>query len=69
MCNLYSLTKSQTAIIEFTRAMKDSTGILTEPEEIEVWLTSPLEEALKLQRPMGDGFLKIVARGTKKDGE
>lgn len=28
MCNLYSLTKSQTAIIEFTRAMKDSTGNL-----------------------------------------
>jgi len=28
MCNLYSITKSQTAIIEFTRAMKDSTGNL-----------------------------------------
>ena len=28
MCNLYSLTKSQTAILEFTRAMKDSTGNL-----------------------------------------
>jgi putative SOS response-associated peptidase YedK len=28
MCNLYSLTKSQTAIIEFTRAMKDGTGNL-----------------------------------------
>jgi putative SOS response-associated peptidase YedK len=28
MCNLYSLTKGQAAIIEFTRAMKDSTGNL-----------------------------------------
>jgi hypothetical protein len=28
MCNLYSITRSQTAIIEFTRAMKDSTGNL-----------------------------------------
>lgn len=28
MCNLYSITKSQTAIIEYTRAMRDSTGNL-----------------------------------------
>jgi hypothetical protein len=28
MCNLYSITKSQTAIIEFTRTLKDSTGNL-----------------------------------------
>ena len=26
MCNLYSLTKGQAAIIAFTRALKDSTG-------------------------------------------
>ena len=28
MCNLYSITQSQTAILQFTRAMKDSTGNL-----------------------------------------
>src|ERR1700682_2235855 len=28
MCNLYSITKSQTAIIEFTRAMRDTAGTL-----------------------------------------
>ena len=28
MCNLYSLTKGQAAIIEFTRAMRDTTGNL-----------------------------------------
>jgi putative SOS response-associated peptidase YedK len=28
MCNLYSITKSQTAIIEFTRALRDTTGNL-----------------------------------------
>jgi putative SOS response-associated peptidase YedK len=43
--------------------------ILTEPEEIETWLTAPVEEALKLQRPLPDGSLKIVATGVKKDGE
>jgi len=26
--------------------------ILTKPEEIETWMTSPVEEALKLQRPL-----------------
>ncbi|PIT03888.1 hypothetical protein TSA1_26270 [Bradyrhizobium nitroreducens] len=43
--------------------------ILTEPEEIETWLTAPAEEALKLQRPLSDGILTIVARGKKEDGD
>lgn len=42
--------------------------ILTTPEEIETWMTAPTEEALKLQRPLPDGALKIVARGEGKDG-
>jgi putative SOS response-associated peptidase YedK len=43
--------------------------ILTTQEEIELWMTAPGEEALKLQRPLPDDVLKIVARGTKKDEE
>jgi putative SOS response-associated peptidase YedK len=42
--------------------------ILRSAEEIETWLTQPAEEALKLQRPLPDGALRIVARGTKEDG-
>jgi putative SOS response-associated peptidase YedK len=42
--------------------------ILTTPEEIETWLTAPAQEALRLQRPLPDGSLKIVARGEKQDG-
>jgi putative SOS response-associated peptidase YedK len=41
--------------------------ILTTPEEIETWMTAPTDEALKLQRPLPDGSLKIVARGEKRD--
>ena len=42
--------------------------ILTEPEEIGRWLAAPVGEALKLQRKLPDGALKIVARGEKEDG-
>src|SRR4051794_21614887 len=30
---------------------------------------TPAEEALRLQRPLADGSLTIVARGERKDGE
>jgi hypothetical protein len=30
-------------------------------------MAAPAEEALKLQRPLRDGALRIVARGTKED--
>jgi len=36
-------------------------------DEVEPWLTAPLYEALKLQRPLADGVLRIVARGVKED--
>ena len=35
--------------------------------EIEHWMTAPVEEALKLQRPLADGSLKIVMIGEKED--
>jgi putative SOS response-associated peptidase YedK len=42
--------------------------ILREPNAPETWLAAPTEEAPKLQRPLPDWSLKIVARGEKEDG-
>ncbi|MBB4054044.1 putative SOS response-associated peptidase YedK [Devosia subaequoris] len=47
--------------------MKAMPVILTEPDEIEIWLTAPKEEAIKLQRPLPDGVLEIVAVGKMQD--
>jgi hypothetical protein len=41
--------------------------ILTAPEVYETWLTAPVDAALKLQRPLPDGMLEIVAEGARSD--
>jgi putative SOS response-associated peptidase YedK len=41
--------------------------ILTTEAEIEQWMTAPTRDALKLQRPLPDGALKIVLTGEKED--
>ena len=41
--------------------------ILTDPDQLEVWLSSPWNEASALQHSLPDGSLKIVARGERKD--
>lgn len=42
--------------------------ILTVPEDVEAWLTAPWPDAARLQRPLPDGALRVVARGEKADG-
>lgn len=42
--------------------------LLTTPEELEVWLRAPWDEARHLQRPLPDGALQIVADGKREDG-
>jgi putative SOS response-associated peptidase YedK len=41
--------------------------ILTREEELETWMAAPWPEAARLQRPLPDGPLRIVARGERKD--
>jgi len=41
--------------------------ILSRPEEWRIWLSADTAEALKLQRPLPDGLLQIVAEGTRAD--
>jgi putative SOS response-associated peptidase YedK len=41
--------------------------ILRTREEIDLWMAVPMPDALKLQRPLSDGSLSIVARGEKMD--
>jgi putative SOS response-associated peptidase YedK len=42
-------------------------AILTTAEECDAWLSAPLAGALKLQRPLPDGALQIVAMVEKPD--
>ena len=41
--------------------------ILSTETEIEQWMTAPADQALKLQRPLPDGTLKIVMTGERED--
>jgi len=42
--------------------------IIRTREEIDVWMNAPWGEAGSLQRPLRDGVLEVVARGSKQDG-
>ncbi len=61
------LTTEPNAIVAPVHA-KAMPVILMGAAEIERWMTAPPVEALKLQTPLPDGALRIVARGSRHDG-
>jgi putative SOS response-associated peptidase YedK len=65
--HLYAFLTTEANAEVFAIHPKAMPVILTTPDEFETWMTAPAEEALKLQRPLPDGALKIVARGVKED--
>ena len=41
--------------------------VLTTPEELDLWMNAPINEALSLQRPLADGVVRIVRSGVQED--
>jgi putative SOS response-associated peptidase YedK len=64
--NLVSPARASAAAPAFAAAARYPV-ILRTPDDVETWMTASADEALKLQRPLPGGALKIVARGEKED--
>ncbi|WP_061932453.1 SOS response-associated peptidase [Aureimonas sp. AU22] len=61
------LTTSANAVVAPTHP-KAMPVILTETDEMDLWLEAPWAEAKILQRPLPDEALRIVAKGERSDG-
>ena len=68
-CNLFAFLTTDANALIATIHPKAMPAILTTSEEIETWLSAPVPDAMRLQRPLRDGVLEIVARGAREDGE
>jgi putative SOS response-associated peptidase YedK len=67
-CDLYAFLTTEPNAEVGAIHPKAMPVILTKARELETWLAAPWPEATRLQRPLPDGSLRIVARGAKLDG-
>lgn len=67
-CDLYAFLTTEPNAEVGAIHPKGMPVILTEAQDLETWLAAPWSDASRLQRPLSDGLLKIVARGAKLDG-
>jgi putative SOS response-associated peptidase YedK len=64
---LYAFLTTQANAVVAPVHSKAMPVLLTTPDEQAAWLSAPLEEALKLQRPLPDDALRMVAMVEKAD--
>jgi putative SOS response-associated peptidase YedK len=67
-CDLYAFLTTEANAEVAPIHPKAMPVILTNEEEVDVWLNAPTPIAMELQRPLPDGMLQIVARGARQDG-
>jgi putative SOS response-associated peptidase YedK len=67
-CDLFAFLTTEPNAEVGTIHPKAMPVILTEAQDLETWLAAPWPVASRLQRPLSDGSLRIVARGAKRDG-
>lgn len=65
---LYSFLTTQANDVVGPVHAKAMPVLLTKEEEFEAWITAPTDDALKLQRPLPNEDMLVVARGARSDG-
>ena len=66
-CDLFGFLTCEPSEPVATVHPKAMPVVLTEPDEIDAWLSAPWADAAGLQRPLPAGALQIVARGRRED--
>ena len=67
-CDLYEFLTTELTAEAGAIHSKAMPVILTDAQDLKTWLAAPWPGTSRLQRPLPDGSLRIVALGAKLDG-